>query len=337
MGLFDLDFGECNIGVGTGVDVTSGADESMGTLSIESVTVESLLKEMGTSLALDISKNSTGISFWKNGELHVSNYHIPVEYTDSDPFSEIKMRLDFKRHLTSLFKGEHFDTIIVEDVFGGDNFSTVRKLLALNTVIDELVIEEVITVENFYRQSNQTWKSNMRSIYKAGKGLKDKFEIEQVALHLGFGYALEHKSDTDAQKSKEGYQDILDATMMLCSVSALKNSEIKTKKSSRIKKSDIEFDFIEDLEYLDYSDKELYSQYPYLEISRANKKATIEKVFVDSFNNNEEYEEYILALHVSNGEVGLFGIEHSIPTTEGYILGYLKNIKKKNKISKKKS
>ena len=210
-------------------------------------------------------------------------------------------------------------------------------MLALNTVIDELVVEEVITVENFYRQSNQTWKSNMRSIYKAGKGLKDKFEIEQVALHLGFGYALEHKSDTDAQKAKEGYQDILDATMMLCSVSALKNSEIKTKKSSRIKKSDIEFDFIEDLEYLDYSDKELYSQYPYLEISRANTKATIEKVFVDSFNNNEEYEEYILALHVSNGEVGLFGIEHSIPTTEGYILGYLKNIKKKNKISKKKS
>ena len=337
MGLFDLGFEECSIGVSTGVGDTPVEDEAMGILSIESVTVESLLKEMGTSLALDISKNSTGISFWKDGELHVSNYHIPVEYTDSDPFSEIKMRLDFKRHLTSLFKGEHFDTIIVEDVFGGDNFSTVRKLLALNTVIDELVVEEVITVENFYRQSNQTWKSNMRSIYKAGKGLKDKFEIEQVAIHLEFGYALEHKSDTDAQKAKGGYQDILDATMMLCSVSALRNSEIKTKKSSRIKKSDIEFDFIEDLEYLDYSDKELYSQYPYLEISRANKKATIEKVFVDSFNNNEEYEEYILALHVSNGEVGLFGIEHSIPTTEGYILGYLKNIKKKNKISKKKS
>lgn len=337
MGLFDLDFEECSIGVSTGVGATPVEDEAMGTLSIESVTVESLLKEMGTSLALDISKNSTGISFWKDGELHVSNYHIPVEYTNSDPFSEIKMRLDFKRHLTSFFKGEHFDTIIVEDVFGGDNFSTVRKLLALNTVIDELVVEGVVTVENFYRQSNQTWKSNMRSIYKAGKGLKDKFEIEQVALHLGFRYALEHKSDTDAQKAKEGYQDILDATMMLCSVSALKNSEIKTKKSSRIKKSDIEFDFIEDLEYLDYSDKELYAQYPYLEISRANKKATIEKVFVDSFNNNEEYEEYILALHVSNGEVGLFGIEHSIPTTEGYILGYLKNIKKKNKISKKKS
>ncbi len=337
MGLFDLDFEECNIGVSTEVGVALGDDKAMGTLSIESVTVESLLKEMGTSLALDISKNSTGISFWKNGELHVSNYHIPVEFTDSDPFSEIKMRLDFKKHLTSLFSGEHFDTIIVEDVFGGDNFTTVRKLLALNTVIDELVVEKVITVENFYRQSNQTWKSNMRSIYKVGKGLKDKFEIEQVALHLGFGYALEHQSDTDAQKSKEGYQDILDATMMLCSVSALKNSEIKTKKSSRIKKSDIEFDFIEDLEYLDYSEKELYSQYPYMEISRANKKSTIERVFVDSFNNNEEYEEYILALHVSSGEVGLFGIEHGIPTTEGYILGYLKNIKKKNKISKKKS
>lgn len=320
-------FDSPNIGVGVGTDDI----EAKELPSIERVTVESLLKGLGTSLALDISKNSTGISFWKDNELHVSNYHIPVEYTEEDPFCEIKMRLDFKKHLTEMFSGESFDTIIVEDVYGGDDFTTVRKLLALNTVIDELVVEGTISVEHFYRQGNQTWKSNMRSIYKAGKGLKDKFEIEQVALFLGFGYALEHRSDTNAQKAKEGYQDILDATMMLCSVSALRNTNIKTKNSSRLKKSALEFDFVEILDELDYSDNKVYTLYPYIEIDRPNKRATIENVFLDRFNMHDEYDECILALKVDAGDVGLFGIEHNIPPIKGYVLAYKKTLKKKAK------
>lgn len=320
-------FDSPNIGVGVGTSDT----DTVELPSIEKVTVESLLEGMGTSLALDISKNSTGIAYWKNGVLNVSNYHISVEYKEEDPFSEIKMRLDFKKHLVEMFRGEAFDTIIVEDVFGGDNFSTVRKLLALNTVIDELVVEGILSVENFYRQSNKTWKSNMRSIYKAGKGLKDKFEIEQVALHLGFGYALEHQSDTDAQKTKEGYQDILDATMMLCSVSALKNNDIKTKKSSRIKKSDLVFDFVEILDELDYSDNEIYSAFPYIEIDRPNSRVTIENVFLDAFNMHDEYDEYVLALSVDEGELGLFGVEHNIKASKGFVLAYKKGLKQKLK------
>ena len=44
------------------------------------------------------------------------------------------MRRDLKVKLSEIVVGRDFEVCIVEDVYGGENFDTVRKLLNLNTV-----------------------------------------------------------------------------------------------------------------------------------------------------------------------------------------------------------
>lgn len=169
---------------------------------MESITLADFLPSSGIHLGLDISKNSTGITVVKNGTYTSWNYTFTLEEGNH---KEVLMRRQLYRYLWSEFKGIHFETVIIEDAYSGKNPETVRLLYAINTAIDELILDGYISCDTFIRSNNQSWKSWLWSIEPSiGKGLDDKVRTELLLSHLGV-----------SEGSDSGYQDRLDSLGML--------------------------------------------------------------------------------------------------------------------------
>lgn len=208
---------------------------------------ENVVPKEGIFLGLDISKDSTGLCLYANGEKTTANIVIDA-YDKSDDFAEAKARISLQKDLLEFFKvtGEiiHFNLIIIEDVFEGINPATTRLLYALNTAIDELILWGRVECDEFIRLSNQTWKSWLVQADNSGelKGLNDKIKVQRVLNQLG------------VSESGEGYQDRLDATGMIIGYfihKALSCDFSNTKKNSvRVQFSDIEYAFEEDTDLI---------------------------------------------------------------------------------------
>lgn len=157
----------------------------------------------GTYLGLDISESSTGLCLYENGTRFTSSFQ--VGYDSRSKFSECLARRSLKKELLSYIRGRHFDVIVVEDVFQGINPKTTRLLYALNTAIDELILDGLVYCEDFVRVDNKTWKSWLFSldVKKKYKGLNDKVRIQKCLEEVGI-----------TEKGK-GAQDRLDATGMV--------------------------------------------------------------------------------------------------------------------------
>lgn len=176
--------------------------EDSGVRTYNSLGVKDLLPKQGLHLGLDISKNSTGIALVGSGSYDTVS--LPLNYDSSSEFAEVLGRRTLKSLLEGLYSGYHFDTVVVEDVFVGENASTARLLYSLNTAIDELILDGIITCSAFVRVNNQTWKSWLWGIEsQVGKGLDDKERTRLVMEYLG------------VSESGSGYQDRLDALGML--------------------------------------------------------------------------------------------------------------------------
>lgn len=159
--------------------------------------------EDGVYLGLDISELSTGVCLYKNGSK--STYNFTSGTSSKEQHYEVLLRRELKKNLRSLIFGLHFDVIIIEDVFQGVNPSTTRVLHALNTAIDEMILDGEVSCEKFLRVSNKRWKSWLFTVDKAGvtKGYNDKLRIETCLSMIG------------VSESGVGYQDRLDATGMI--------------------------------------------------------------------------------------------------------------------------
>ena len=168
---------------------------------IEKLTVLNLFKTIKSGIGLDISKNHTGIVIWNGKTIETYGFAIE-EYDKSDYFAEYKMRRDFKEKLYQIVKDRHFEYCIVEDVYSGENFDTVRKLLALQTVIDELIFEHVCVVDNFVRWLQVEWSKYTRQVYKQAGRLKSKLETQGILEYLEFDFYLEHKGDLTELRKK---------------------------------------------------------------------------------------------------------------------------------------
>lgn len=156
-------------------------------------------------LGLDLSLSSCGIAIVDVEGYSSSNYTIVLSpEEESSPHYDYYLRRNLKQHLTSLFAGWDFSVIIVEDVFAGVNAKTVRQLTAINSAIDELVFEGVISCDEFLRLDNNVWKSWLFGFQPSwGIGLNDKFRIKGLLEGLGI------------IESGAGHQDRLDALGML--------------------------------------------------------------------------------------------------------------------------
>lgn len=168
------------------------------------LTEENIVPRVGCFLGLDISKDSTGVCFYKDGTKRTCNIHI--EYDKNRPHMETIARYYLKNEIKKIIDGvSYFDVVVIEDVFEGDNPYVTRMLYALNTAIDELILDDVIYCKNFRRVSNKTWKKWLSGADEVGEfsKLNDKERVKGILESLG------------VCEDGKGYQDRLDATGML--------------------------------------------------------------------------------------------------------------------------
>lgn len=185
------------------MDISVGLDDEFLELDKEWIPAwKKIVPKDGKYLGLDISEESTGVCVIINGEKKTYNIHL--EKSDSVHL-EVLLRWQLKEKLVSIISGMEFDVIVIEDAFQGVNPLVTRLLYAINTAIDELILEGKVICKDFYRVSNKSWKSWLFTLDKinAFKGLNDKVKIEKC-LEL-----------VDIYEDGDGYQDRLDATGML--------------------------------------------------------------------------------------------------------------------------
>lgn len=205
-----------------------------------SVSEDTLIPREGVFLGLDISQNSSGICLYKNGKKSV--YNSSVDYDVLNPHAEAFIRKQLKDDLLEVIDGAELDLVVIEDVFEGSNADVVRRLYALNTAIDDLILEGKVVCKNFVRVTNGTWKNWLSVVDTEGtcKGLNDKQRVQMYLATLG------------VYEEGEGFQDRLDATGMLLGY-FLKGKEDKPEKkikqkSLNININDIDFSFEVDVD-----------------------------------------------------------------------------------------
>lgn len=159
-------------------------------------------------LSLDISKSSTGIAVLRDGTLSTSSHPLVVD--DSSPHVLSLLRSALRDSITSALhlsfasdsnpsgyqSSYSFDVVIVEDVFFGNNPKTFQVLSVLNTVIDDLILEGLITCSDFVRVQSGVWKSWLSALTTNSSSLRSANDKEKVNLllsqvgisHSGFGY-----------------------------------------------------------------------------------------------------------------------------------------------------
>lgn len=273
------------------------------------------ISENGSYLGLDISELSTGVCIYRNGMR--KTYNFSVNHADNSCFGEVLLRRCLKENLRELILGSSFDVVIIEDVFQGINPLTTRKLYALNTAIDEMILDGEITCSKFFRVSNQTWKSWLFKLDTDGclKGMNDKLKIETCLGMLGI------------HEGGRGFQDRLDATGML--VGYLLNPEeaeksINRKNKKKVSISDVVVSYGSE-KYDVFEDMTNYEVNKYKEVSEKRwSKAKI----LDYLTDNPEIayitEDYVL--------LGNLASEFDLPfVSDGGILGFWI---KPNKVSK---
>lgn len=274
-----------------------------------------VITEKGYFLGLDISEMSTGVCIYSNGIR--KTYNFSVNSAENSCFGEVLLRRCLKENLRKLISGSSFDVVIVEDVFQGINPLTTRKLYALNTAIDEMILDGEVSCEKFFRVSNQTWKSWLFKLDTDGclKGMNDKLKIETCLGMLGI------------TEKGSGFQDRLDATGMI--VGYLLNPEeaeksINQKKKKRVSVSDIVVAYSSE----QYDIFEEMSNYEVGRYKEVREKRWTKTKILDYLTDNPEIayitEDYVLLGNLAN--------EFDLPfVSDGGILGFWI---KPNKLSK---
>lgn len=190
----------------------------------------------GVLLGLDISERSSGVCLYENGKKVTGNISLSVD--DMDTFREVKLRRELKHELSSLISGKTLDIIVIEDAYQGINPKTTRALYALNTAIDEMILDGECYCKEFVRVPNTSWKSWLYSLDVEDKfsGLKDKARIEACLSLIGI------------IDSGVGYQDRLDATGMV--IGYLLKGKLNASKRLKVSTTDIISTHEEDEEFI---------------------------------------------------------------------------------------
>ena len=133
---------------------------------------------------------------------------------------------------------------------------------------------------------------------------------------------MKNKDLSNADKKAIFFEDICDATAMLCVMIMKKNSDLSLAKSVSVKLSDIKMFYVENLEDT-YSarDKRIREEgYVYVDI---NTRA-LEKNIVNAVRANPDV---VLCTYLPVAKLGRFGIQHKFEffeSGEGYLLFYKK-------------
>lgn len=283
-------------------------------------TLESLLLDSDLKvLCLDISLKSTGY-FIKYKDFLKEGY-LPI--VDMKNNNEIEITKQYKQYVTNLlkeFREENsieenllFDYVLIEDIYLGNNFETVKKLNFLGNIVNALISFGEIETEKFYRVSNQTWKKGLRELIKDKqllKGLKDKLLIQKI-----FEIKGENIKDSQTRYGIQHFQDVLDAKGLYLGMRVLGEEVLLAKKDIKLK-----LKFKRDIDLQKYQHKG-YEQV-YLEgVSDTTLTKQLFKTLKEMINS--EYFEYKdkNKLIISIKSYGTFGISRGLlDGTNNYIL-----------------
>ena len=296
------------------------------TMSVKRPTIESVLSRFKSGIGLDIAPNHTGVALWRDGKLTTSGFLVDMEYDKDGYMAEAKMRKCFKDKMREILQGYDWEVCIIEDVYGGKNFSTTRKLIALNCVVDELVLEGDISIQNLYRFAEAEWMKDLRMIQKIGNKLNPKYECEQILKYLGFDLVLQEESSSPTRKANIFYEDRCDATGQLLSLAMHLISDVREVKSSSVRLSDVRMYFLEDLyEHPDVNDPVLDAYCPTFcdEFSVSS--------FEDSIINCLKKAKCLYAVCLETSQLGTFGIKNGFKYYEqgyGYLVFYDKSLRR---------
>ena len=264
------------------------------------ISEETLVPKDQSFLGLDIAEHSTGICIYKDGKR--KTYNSVLDYNSKSLFKEVLLRRELKADLSELIGGEEFNVIIIEDAFQGVNPATTRTLYAINTAIDELILDEVVKCKEFVRVQNSTWKKWLYTLDSEGtyKGLKDKVKISKCLEDIGI------------TEEGEGYQDRLDATGMvigylLCRSEA--REVVEKKKRKRVEMSDVGMCYVASDVELAYAEEEGIEERIYL----PSRERYSRKKILDYLTDNPE------ALFISEEPVmlGRIAVELKLPYIDG--------------------
>ena len=291
-------------------------------IKVEKPTVRNILPTLGSGLSLDIAKNHSGVCMYKDGKITQVGFELN-KYDNSDYHGDYRMRLDLKNRLKELVGGMQFDYVIVEDVYGGENYDTVRKLLVLQTVIDELIFEGTIECKHFYRWLKTKWFKYFKEYYPARKYLKSKIATQEILEYLEDSFYLSNNNISDREKEKIYFEDICDATAMLCGLALyISKTDTEDDKERKITMKDIKMYYIENEDdYLSLSDNRIRCEGWYAVDSDYT---NLEQKVIDSA---KEYPEIVLRMDVPVTKLGRFGVENKLtfyPSGDGVLLWYLK-------------
>lgn len=166
------------------LSLASPHQENIGVVDTPSVL--SLIPEGTSLLALDISLHSTGgYIFTPTSE---DSFNLPPLTRSSSPHDEVLLRRQLASNLLSYLDSHShprvFTHIVVEDAFSGRSKTVARTLYALNTFIDELILDNRLSTPNFERVNNVSWKARWSNLVGTSmiSGLEDKIKVQTALL-----------------------------------------------------------------------------------------------------------------------------------------------------------
>lgn len=276
---------------------------------IEKLTEGNLLAMLDgkSAITFDIAPLHTGIVEFDGVSPKEYFFHLTPQSSD-DVFKEIKQRRDFKSRVEKIVSGKHYDYCLVEGVYGGENYNTLVQLLNLNTVVDELILDGVCTVDTFYRQKQVEWASDTRQIYKQAGKPTSKVETQGLLEYLGCKYYLDHKNDSTTQKKEECFEDICDAYGMLYSIVAKVKAPRSKKERGKITIKDVRMSYVSSYDELDTTSR------------WAKRFADDDPLAVDlDYKHLEEsiitqatlHPDRLLMAVLPSSELGIFGVKHN--------------------------
>lgn len=184
------------------------------TVELSEITVLTDYKDIlatskGNALALDISPSSTGVAMLIDGKLTTKVISVPAP-DKGDVFFNLNLAKAFISKLCEEIPRVHYETVAIEDIYGGAYVQTYRLLLSLAMGFDLYMQSGLFTYNSYMKLENRSWKSKLRRLAGVtGKQyLKDKEDIQRSLSELGV------TKDTLTVKDR-GLQDQFDAIGVL--------------------------------------------------------------------------------------------------------------------------
>lgn len=295
-----------------------GTEDYYKCSSFDKLTEENIIPKTGYFLGLDISQNSSGICLYANGVRNT--YNSKVDYDKNDVFAEARMRKQLKQDLLEVINGNELKLIVIEDVFEGANAEVVRKLYALNTAIDDLILDGLVVCKDFVRVQNGVWKSWLSVVdsNKDLKGFNDKEKIQGYLKILGI------------EESGDGFQDRLDATGMVVGyfLNKANGGTVVVEKKKRVNFKDVSVVYEEDIDLVIMG--MAYGNEENVNVRYFEGKKISKKLMTDYLTENPD----MLFISKDKVNIGLLAKELGLPIYEngGYVGFWIDGNKKKKYI-----